>query len=78
MGLFSEDIVNELRDRVQDVFAPLDQDTRLAVERVMRVRLGIGDRMDIDPWQVFAARMYRTTQMIEREWTIHKMRRQKC
>ena len=70
--MFSEDIINELRDRVRDTFTALDQQTRLEVERSMRQQLGIRDRMDADPWRVFAARLYRTVQMIEEQWSYQR------
>jgi hypothetical protein len=70
--MFSEDVIDELRDRVRDVFTALDQQTRLAVESSMRQQLGIRDRMDIDPYRLFAARLYRTVHMVEEQWSYQR------
>lgn len=70
--MFSEDVINELRDRLEDVFTAVDQDTRLAVERSLRTQLGINDSMDVDPWHVLAARLYKTTLMIEEQWSLRR------
>jgi hypothetical protein len=72
--MFSDDVINELRDRVADVFAPLDEQTRLTVEHVMRKQLGIPDVMSIDVWELFVRRLYVTASRIEAQVVEHRKR----
>ena len=68
-GTYSDQIAEELGDRLRSIFADEDRDE---VERALRRGFGVG--MDPDVWTIFAKRLYVTTTAIERQMTEYRKR----
>lgn len=68
--LFTDQLADELGDRVRSIFT--DED-RIEVERALRRGLGLG--MGPDVWLAFSKRLYVRLTAIEREIVEHRKRR---